>query len=122
MRSSRIFYVSHVSACPAASRAQIRFLTWINSEGLNPAPPWPVGARVTVTALSGRTRSDTQRPRGTDHPRTLNTRGILANAYQAAGRTAEAITLHEQNLADREPGGRGGWPNPAASGIVHTCC
>jgi tetratricopeptide (TPR) repeat protein len=37
---------------------------------------------------------------GPDHPDTLCTRGNLANAYQAAGRTAEAITLNEQNLAD----------------------
>jgi len=26
----------------------------------------------------------------------------VATSYQEAGRTAEAITLHEQNLADRE--------------------
>ena len=39
---------------------------------------------------------------GADHPDTLSTRNNLATAYRAAGRTAEAITLHEQNLADRE--------------------
>ena len=37
-----------------------------------------------------------------DHPDTLATRNNLASAYLDAGRTAEAITLHEQTLADRE--------------------
>jgi len=32
----------------------------------------------------------------------LFSRNNLGNAYRAAGRTAEAITLLEQNLADRE--------------------
>jgi tetratricopeptide (TPR) repeat protein/tRNA A-37 threonylcarbamoyl transferase component Bud32 len=35
---------------------------------------------------------------GPDHPETLNSRGHLANAYGDAGRTAEAIALHEVNL------------------------
>ena len=39
---------------------------------------------------------------GADHPDTLSTRNNLAVAYRDAGRTAEAITLHEQTLADRE--------------------
>ena len=46
--------------------------------------------------------ADRERMLGADHPDTLQTRNNLANAYQAAGRTAEAITLHEQTLADRE--------------------
>ena len=46
--------------------------------------------------------TDVERVLGADYPDTLATRGNLAVAYQAAGRTAEAITLHEQNLADRE--------------------
>ena len=33
---------------------------------------------------------------------TLRSRNSLANAYWAAGRTSEAITLHEQTLAARE--------------------
>ncbi len=37
---------------------------------------------------------------GSDHPDTLASRGNLANAYQAAGRTTEAIPLHERTLAD----------------------
>jgi len=37
-----------------------------------------------------------------DHPDTLTTRDNLATAYRAAGRTAEAITMYEQNLAARE--------------------
>jgi hypothetical protein len=32
----------------------------------------------------------------------LSSRSHLAGAYQVAGRTAEAITLFEQTLADRE--------------------
>jgi hypothetical protein len=39
---------------------------------------------------------------GPDHPGTLNSRSNLAVAYQAAGRTDEAVALHEQVLADRE--------------------
>ncbi len=39
---------------------------------------------------------------GVDHPDTLTTRNDLAVSYLAAGRTAEAITLHERTLADRE--------------------
>ena len=37
-----------------------------------------------------------ERVLGADHPDTLATRNNLALAYQVAGRTAEAITLHEQ--------------------------
>jgi tetratricopeptide (TPR) repeat protein len=37
-----------------------------------------------------------------DQPDTLTARNNLAIAYRMAGRTAEAITLHEQNLADQE--------------------
>ena len=39
---------------------------------------------------------------GPDHPNTLTSRSNLANAYQAAGRINEAITLHEQTLATWE--------------------
>ena len=46
--------------------------------------------------------ADMERVLGADHPDTLAMRNNLANAYRAAGRTAEAITLHEQNLAARE--------------------
>jgi Tetratricopeptide repeat len=44
--------------------------------------------------------ADVKRVLGADHPDTLTARNNLANAYQDAGRTAEAITLCEQNLAD----------------------
>ena len=37
---------------------------------------------------------------GPDHPETLRARHNLANAYQAAGRLHDAITLHKQNLKD----------------------
>jgi hypothetical protein len=40
--------------------------------------------------------------RATDHPATSTSRNNLAMAYQDAGRTAEAILLHEQALADNE--------------------
>ena len=43
-----------------------------------------------------------ERVLGTDHPNTLASRNNLASAYQAAGRTAEAIPLLEQTLADCE--------------------
>ena len=43
-----------------------------------------------------------ERVLGPDHPNTLNSRNNLANAYQAAGRTEEAISLHEQTLTARE--------------------
>jgi len=46
--------------------------------------------------------ADMERVLGADHPDTLSVRNSLANAYGAAGRTAEAIPLFEQNLADRE--------------------
>jgi hypothetical protein len=39
---------------------------------------------------------------GPDHPDTMKSRNNLANAYQSAGRAAEAIPLHERTLADRE--------------------
>jgi tetratricopeptide (TPR) repeat protein len=45
---------------------------------------------------------DCERVLGPQHPDTLTSRGNLAVAYQAAGRNAEAIPLHEQTLADRE--------------------
>jgi eukaryotic-like serine/threonine-protein kinase len=39
---------------------------------------------------------------GPDHPDTLISRNDLAEAYGAAGRTAEALALHEQTLQLRE--------------------
>ena len=39
---------------------------------------------------------------GPDHRDTLASRSNLAAAYQEAGRTGEAITVHEQTLAARE--------------------
>ncbi len=40
-----------------------------------------------------------ERALGPDHPDTLTSRNNLANAYQEAGRAAEAIPLHQQALA-----------------------
>jgi tetratricopeptide (TPR) repeat protein len=39
---------------------------------------------------------------GADHPRTLTARNNLAGAYGAAGKTEDAIALHERTLAERE--------------------
>ena len=46
--------------------------------------------------------ADCERLLGADHPDTLSAYTNLAYAYQAAGRTAEAIPLYERTLADRE--------------------
>ena len=46
--------------------------------------------------------ADRERVLGPDHPDTLDSRDNLALAYQAAGRTDEAIPLHEQALAAYE--------------------
>ncbi len=43
-----------------------------------------------------------ERVLGPDHPGTLTSRNNLAVAYQAAGRTEEAITMGEQVVAARE--------------------
>jgi len=45
--------------------------------------------------------ADLERTQGQDDRDTLNSRNSLAIAYRAAGRTADAIRLHEQNLAAR---------------------
>ena len=52
--------------------------------------------------IGERLLADQERLLGPDHPDTLNSRNSLAIAYRAAGRTAEAISLHEQTLAIRE--------------------
>ena len=39
---------------------------------------------------------------GPEHPDTLTSRSNLATAYGAAGRTEEALRLHEETLAIRE--------------------
>ena len=46
--------------------------------------------------------ADFEHTLGSAHPRTLTNRNNLADAYLDAGRTTEAITLHECNLAHRE--------------------
>jgi tetratricopeptide (TPR) repeat protein len=46
--------------------------------------------------------TDCERLLGPDDHRTLNSRNDLANAYQDAGRTTDAIQLHQQTLATRE--------------------
>ena len=51
---------------------------------------------------AGPLAADCERVLGADHPDTLTSRNNLAEAYRAAGRTAEAIALYERTLADRE--------------------
>ena len=66
------------------------------------SPTWPRAARLRRSPCTSRTWPTAS---GYWAPTTLTpctARGNLANAYRDAGRTAEAITLHEQNLADRE--------------------
>jgi len=77
---------------------------------LDPVAWWAKGSEVTKEIMSydrelreaGQTLAARERVLGPDHPDTLTSRNNLANAYQAAGRTDEAITLHEQNLTARE--------------------
>jgi hypothetical protein len=45
--------------------------------------------------------ADQMRVLGGEHPQTLTTRGNLAAAYQAAGRTDEAVMLLERALTDQ---------------------
>jgi len=52
--------------------------------------------------LHEQTLAARERVLGPDHPDTLQSRNNLANAYWAAGRLDEAISLHEQTLAARE--------------------
>ena len=68
-------------------RARAVFL--LNQLGDNPAQPILIAKPLLA---------DQERTLGADHPETVKTRGNLANAYRSAGRAAEAITLHEQNL------------------------
>ncbi|GAA0954443.1 hypothetical protein GCM10009560_78380 [Nonomuraea longicatena] len=51
-----------------------------------------------------------------DHPHILSTRNSLAVAYQAAGRTGEAIRLHEATLRRREQTLGAEHPDALASG------
>jgi tetratricopeptide (TPR) repeat protein len=46
--------------------------------------------------------ADYETNRGGDHPGTLQSWNNLANAYQAAGSTDKAISLHKKTLAERE--------------------
>jgi tetratricopeptide (TPR) repeat protein len=60
-----------------------------------PSGPGPV-------ALHERVLADLEEELGPEHPDTLAARNNLALAYQAIGRTDEAVALHEQALAERE--------------------
>lgn len=65
---------------------------YLNETGADPAYACAFGERL---------YADTVSLLGEEHPETLNVRNNLAIAYQAAGRTEEAILLHEQNHAAR---------------------
>jgi tetratricopeptide (TPR) repeat protein len=54
-----------------------------------------------IVCFEGMLAAD-ERKLGADHPNTLVSRSSLAGLYQAAGRTAEAISLLERTLGDRE--------------------
>jgi len=43
-----------------------------------------------------------ERRLGPEHPDTLSARANLATSYRSAGRTAEAVTIEERVVADRE--------------------
>jgi tetratricopeptide (TPR) repeat protein len=66
------------------------------------APPEQPPAGQGAVALYEQVLADRERELGPDHPDTLNSRKLVAAAYQAAGRTDEAIALYQQVLADRE--------------------
>ncbi len=57
---------------------------------------------VQATVVGESLVADEERAVGPDHPDTLASRNMLANAYRDAGRIPEAIALHERTLADRE--------------------
>lgn len=65
---------------------------YLNETGADPAHACAFGERLYADSIS---------LLGEDHPETLNVRNNLANAYQTAGRTEEAILLHEQNHTAR---------------------
>jgi hypothetical protein len=86
--------------CPPGSDLGTRMIlarwwavTFLNRLADNPVQPIVIGERLLA---------DQEQVLGPDHPNTLVAREELGLAYQAAGRTGEAITLHEQNLAARE--------------------
>jgi hypothetical protein len=86
--------------CPPGSDLGTRMIlarwwavTFLNRLADNPVQPIVIGERLLA---------DQEQVLGPDHPNTLVAREELGLAYQAAGRTDEAITLHEQNLAARE--------------------
>ncbi|RAX22635.1 MULTISPECIES: tetratricopeptide repeat protein [unclassified Actinomyces] len=63
---------------------------------------WASELGASQEALSLRTAVELQtRVLGPDHPDTLASRGILAGAYESAGKVEESISLFEQVLQDR---------------------
>ena len=60
-----------------------------------------VGRGAEAIRLHEETLADRERVLGPDHPDTLKSRNNLASAYQEAGRTAEAMSLHEKNQIGR---------------------
>jgi Tetratricopeptide repeat len=66
------------------------------------APAQARGQRHWPSAPATRCSPDHERVLGADGPETLASLNNLAAAYQNAGRTADAIALHEQTLAIME--------------------
>src|SRR5271165_424582 len=79
----------------ASMLLRLRFLALGHLIELGDCMPGAIAVGEPLTA-------DLERTLGPSHPETLNARNYLAAAYQATGRTAEAIPLLEQTLAERE--------------------
>ncbi|HEX8345722.1 MAG TPA: tetratricopeptide repeat protein, partial [Actinoplanes sp.] len=58
----------------------------------------PGGRSRQCADVLGDSLTDRERILGDDHPDTMQSRGNLAIAYRAAGRTDEAIALHTRTL------------------------
>jgi tetratricopeptide (TPR) repeat protein len=71
-----------------------------DSDAVTPQEQTPSGLGPIV--LHEQVLANLEEELGPEHPDTLAARNNLALAYQAAGRTDEAIALHEQALAERE--------------------
>ena len=62
--------------------------------------------------------ADLERTLGAEHPHTLSTRGNLANAYQDAGRTEDAIADAAQRRAEKRDGPLGTAGSPQQQAIA----
>ena len=81
-----------------AAAGGITRLRWWATTLLNELGDSPAQAVLTARSLA----ADEGRALGADHPKTLAARDNLAVTYRIAGRTTEAIALHERTAADCE--------------------